>query len=670
MLNDPLMADTGLEKHPNDNDQFLCPICLEEIRKPKYLPCYHTFCESCIQTYISSTAVCSGDNSPKTIQCPVCRKSIQAPSNEASNEEWACSLPENKLILCMSVNSDNSQNKNCMFCQRNDKTVQAKHWCKTCTETICDDCKSIHSYVPMLKDHKIVRLSDVEDLRKETEIDEPCVIHKGKYVEVFCHDHDQLCCSTCFFTKHRFCKKVESMEDATIELEESYGQITPSCFIDVLKKLGQIQEEYRKTVINLNAKKQEICTNTDTKIEEIKSLLDKAHNQWMKQFEQKHSDAVRNIEIASDEVKRFVTAVQEAKTMMQRVLENGSKKQIFVSRYKVRRQILDHVDRLHNLKIWEAVTDYNQPDTDFLRQVCDDRSFQDVGVFEMPTETLETVSKLAAQLQNNPMLYRRKVMSQKDWMKIKFQKLSDSELNSNVYYGLFVDDNKVLLSAKNPPSLQIYDITDNKAKCVLTYPCTTTPFGLCQSGDSMDKVYVSFETHVDYYKVEISHNVTLRKIKTIELKTHMYMKALSCGPEMFFTRNDSMKMICTPDFSVKYISPLQFCGTPPFISASFHSDKHAVIVDNDLLVLDRNNEKLFKKNLQACSPRGLAFDLQENIFVCLKSNKLIQIKYGSGESRNIELPGIEELYNVVLHPTGEKMLVLDFCRRFSVYRVL
>lgn len=31
MLNDPLMADTGLEKHPNDNDQFLCPICLEEI---------------------------------------------------------------------------------------------------------------------------------------------------------------------------------------------------------------------------------------------------------------------------------------------------------------------------------------------------------------------------------------------------------------------------------------------------------------------------------------------------------------------------------------------------------------------------------------------------------------------------------------------------------------
>lgn len=104
-----------------------------------------------------------------------------------------------------------------------------------------------------------------------------------------------------FSTKHRFCKKVEFIEDLTMELEESYGQITPTCFEDVLKSLDHIQEEYRKTVINLNAKKQEISTNTETKIEEIKSLLEKAHNQWMKKFDQKHSDAVGNIKIASDE---------------------------------------------------------------------------------------------------------------------------------------------------------------------------------------------------------------------------------------------------------------------------------------------------------------------------------------------------------------------------------
>lgn len=144
----------------------------------------------------------------------------------------------------------------------------------------------------------------------------------------------------------------------------------------------------------------------------------------------------------------------------------------------------------------------------------------------MPAETLETVSKFAVQLQNNQILYRRKIMSQKDWMKIGFEKLSESELKTKVCYGLFVDDINVLLSVENPPSLQIYDITDTEAKCVLTYPCSTTPFGLCHAGNSMQNVFVSFKTHVDQFRVEISNSVTFKKIKTIELKTQII--ALSC----------------------------------------------------------------------------------------------------------------------------------------------
>lgn len=34
-------------------------------------------------------------------------------------------------------------------------------------------------------------------------------------------------------------------------------------------------------------------------------------------------------------------------------------------------------------------------------------------------------------------------------MKIEFEKLSESELETNTYYGVFVEDTKVLLSMKN-----------------------------------------------------------------------------------------------------------------------------------------------------------------------------------------------------------------------------
>lgn len=139
----------------------------------------------------------------------------------------------------------------------------------------------------------------------------------------------------------------------------------------------------------------------------------------------------------------------------------------------------------------------------------------------------------------------------------------------------------------------------------------------------------------------------------------------------FFTRNYEMRMICTPEFSVKSSSIASCRGNAPFISASSNSYKHAIVDGNELLVVGKNNEELFKKDLSTTiSPRGLAFDLQEHIFVCVMNNKLMQIKYGGGESRYIELPGIKESYNVVLHPTGEKVLILDFGEKFCVYRVL
>ena len=107
--------------------------------------------------------------------------------------------------------------------------------------------------------------------------------------------------------QHLFChkasRKVEAIEDVVAELNPICPQMTPTVLTDTLKNLEDMQEEYKNKVEKLNTRKQEICACTETKVEEIIALINKAHDQWIKQFEQKHSDAVGNIEIASDEVK-------------------------------------------------------------------------------------------------------------------------------------------------------------------------------------------------------------------------------------------------------------------------------------------------------------------------------------------------------------------------------
>lgn len=184
----------------------------------------------------------------------------------------------------------------------------------------------------------------------------------------------------------------------------------------------------------------------------------------------------------------------------------------------------------------------------------------------------------------------------------------------------------------------------------------------------MDKVYVSFDTYVEHYEIVVIERVTIQKIETIMLKTPM--RVLSRGSTMLFTRSRSEKMICTSDFSIKQSSKVSSSASPPYISASFNSDQHAFIKNSCVHVVDQYNEEVFKTETLTTKYRGLAFDIQDNIFICLKSKMIKQIKYGGCESRDIELPGIQQAYNVVLHPTGEKVLILDFCDGFCIYKVI
>lgn len=98
-----------------DQESFRCPICLERLNIPRYLPCLHTFCEVCIQTYMSSTVAQDKENESNVINCPVCRQQVKEPKKEISSEDWAKSLPLNKWIWTMTENSETDSVINCLW---------------------------------------------------------------------------------------------------------------------------------------------------------------------------------------------------------------------------------------------------------------------------------------------------------------------------------------------------------------------------------------------------------------------------------------------------------------------------------------------------------------------------------------------------------------------------
>lgn len=202
---------------------FTCTICLEPIVKPRCLPCSHTFCEECLQHFISREAI-GREESSFEFKCPICRRVSECPEQGVPVEEWAKHFPTNLLLNSLTSSFEKkSQDNMCAICLRDNKWMKAENWCHDCRESVCGSCKDLHKIIVILQKHKITAINsrDEDDNLLFPDMDEPCSIHPGKFVEVFCVDHATLCCSICFATKHRHCERVEALDEIVKGIEKS-----------------------------------------------------------------------------------------------------------------------------------------------------------------------------------------------------------------------------------------------------------------------------------------------------------------------------------------------------------------------------------------------------------------------------------------------------------------
>ena len=67
-------------------EEIKCPICLEQLKQPKILPCQHTYCLECLEGVAKL-------NNPNTVDCPECRREFKVPHGSGVK-----GFPENRLM--------------------------------------------------------------------------------------------------------------------------------------------------------------------------------------------------------------------------------------------------------------------------------------------------------------------------------------------------------------------------------------------------------------------------------------------------------------------------------------------------------------------------------------------------------------------------------------------
>lgn len=305
-----------------DDDILKCPICFEVFNKPKYLPCLHTFCEACLDSYIVSsvqqdleTKNNETESKPKVdFKCPVCRVVVPVSDQTLPVEEWASTFTTNHSLLALLDKQKLQRNvKLCDPCQMDSKDVTAKSWCKVCNEALCETCANYHRKFVATKQHKLFAITEEGgDDYKITRF-EYCKMHKDRQLEAFCFDHDQPCCVSCVTINHRKCDHVSSLEDAARDVLDKPEITELKQTLNEMEKLfSKMLEITKLNMSNVHQEKQNMLTHIselrvriNTHLDEIQSKLEQDIKSSEKQHVGKLNEIIFDLENRQKQVDHY-----------------------------------------------------------------------------------------------------------------------------------------------------------------------------------------------------------------------------------------------------------------------------------------------------------------------------------------------------------------------------
>ncbi|XP_070199149.1 uncharacterized protein [Littorina saxatilis] len=160
-----------------------CAVCLERYRRPKLLPCFHTFCLTCLESLAPPPA--------PSLTCPQCRAVVPLPLGGAVQFQSNFYIEEQLM-------SEGA--RKCDVCS---ESRDVEYRCVECQQYYCAPCRTIHDKITTTRRHTLLPFSLASaaqhDQREGTR---RCPKHDFQRQIFFCKVCDVTICPHCKLTSH------------------------------------------------------------------------------------------------------------------------------------------------------------------------------------------------------------------------------------------------------------------------------------------------------------------------------------------------------------------------------------------------------------------------------------------------------------------------------------
>ncbi|XP_052069424.1 uncharacterized protein LOC127708558 [Mytilus californianus] len=217
----------------------------------------------------------------------------------------------------------------CEPCQTEELSSPAIKWCTNCEEALCTECERSHRKSKASRNHVLVDLLSAKSLPK-VKVQE-CLSHEEQKLDLFCIDHDELCCRLCMTENHRTCAKVVPVDVVAKDVKSSTMVAHVLQQADDLRNcLGNILEKAEKESKEIDRQGKEISEQVSSYKNHIIDLLDEAEQSVKSDIEEVCTKQRTNVTGIQEQALDQKTKIESYLTNLQALSSTDSNEQTFL----------------------------------------------------------------------------------------------------------------------------------------------------------------------------------------------------------------------------------------------------------------------------------------------------------------------------------------------------